>query len=52
MPYQSDAQRRFMHAKHPEIAARWDREYPNQGSLPERKTTHGKRRQKRRQRAK
>lgn len=27
MPYKSDAQRRFMHAKHPEIAERWDREY-------------------------
>lgn len=26
MPYKSDKQRRYMHAKHPEIAARWDRE--------------------------
>jgi hypothetical protein len=26
MPYKSDAQRRFMHARHPEIAARWDAE--------------------------
>lgn len=26
MPYQSDAQRKFMHAKHPEIARRWDAE--------------------------
>jgi len=26
MPYKSDAQRKFMHAKHPEIAARWDAE--------------------------
>lgn len=26
MPYKSDAQRRFMHAKHPKIAARWDKE--------------------------
>lgn len=34
MPYKSDAQRKFMHAKHPEIAARWDKEYPNQGKLP------------------
>jgi len=49
MPYKSDAQRRFMHARHPEIAARWDREYPNQGNLPERKgkPTHGKTRRKR-----
>ena len=26
MPYKSDKQRKFMHAKHPEIAKRWDRE--------------------------
>lgn len=27
MPYRSAKQRRYMHAKHPEIAARWDAEY-------------------------
>lgn len=27
MPYKSDKQRAFMHAKHPDIAARWDKEY-------------------------
>jgi hypothetical protein len=27
MPYASDRQRRFMHARHPEIAKRWDAEY-------------------------
>jgi hypothetical protein len=26
VPYKSDAQRRFMHAKHPEIASKWDAE--------------------------
>jgi hypothetical protein len=26
MPYKSAAQRRFMHAKHPKIAKRWDKE--------------------------
>ena len=26
MPYKSDAQRRFMHAQHPEIASKWDAE--------------------------
>lgn len=26
MPYASDKQRKFMHAKHPEIAKRWDAE--------------------------
>lgn len=27
MPYKSDKQRRYMHAKEPAIAARWDKEY-------------------------
>lgn len=27
MPYKSEKQRRFMHAKHPDIAKRWDAEY-------------------------
>lgn len=35
MPYESDAQRRFMHARHPEIAKRWDKEHPDQKGLPE-----------------
>lgn len=26
-PYRSEKQRKYLHAKHPEIAARWDREY-------------------------
>jgi hypothetical protein len=26
-PYRSAKQRRYMHAKEPEIAARWDRKY-------------------------
>ena len=26
MPYKSDAQRRFMHAQHPQIAKKWDAE--------------------------
>ena len=25
-PYVSEAQRKFMHAKHPEIAKKWDKE--------------------------
>lgn len=37
MPFQSEAQRRFMYAKHPEIAKRWSDEYPDQGKLPEHK---------------
>jgi hypothetical protein len=27
MPYRSAKQRAFMHARHPEIAARWDAKY-------------------------
>ena len=42
MPYKSDAQRRFMHAKHPKIAARWDKETPKGKDLPE----HVKRKKK------
>jgi hypothetical protein len=38
MPFKSDAQRRFMYAKHPGIAKRWRREYGPQTNLPEKKT--------------
>ena len=34
MPYKSKAQRGFMHAKHPEIAKRWDAETPKGKKLP------------------
>ena len=27
MPYKSDKQRRYMHAKLPELAAKWDKKY-------------------------
>lgn len=37
MPYKSDKQRRFMHARHPDIAARWDREYG--GKIAKKATT-------------
>ncbi len=35
MPYASDAQRGYMHVHHPEIAKKWDAEYPDQEGLPE-----------------
>ena len=35
MPFKSDAQRKFMYAKHPGIAKRWSSESPEQGKLPE-----------------
>lgn len=27
MPYRSEKQRKYMHAKHPKIAKRWDKKY-------------------------
>ena len=33
MPFQSEKQRRYLHANHPEIAKRWEREYSNGGIL-------------------
>lgn len=39
MPFQSQAQRSFMYAKHPEIAKRWEKETPP-GKLPEHVSTH------------
>jgi len=35
MPYKSEAQRKFMHAKHPEVAKEWDKKYPTPKKLPE-----------------
>lgn len=37
MPYKSEAQRKFMHAKHPEIAERWDKEHPAKKDKKKRK---------------
>lgn len=36
MPFKSDAQRRFMYARHPEIAKRWQKHTPKGADLPER----------------
>ena len=43
MPFESEAQRRYMYTKHPGIAARWSKEYPNQDikDLPEHKSVSG-----------
>jgi len=35
MPFKSQKQKKFMYMKHPEIAKRWSKEYPNQSNLPE-----------------
>ena len=41
MPYKSEKQRRYMHAKHPEIAKRWDKEYGSKGKTKRRGKTKG-----------
>jgi hypothetical protein len=37
MPFKSQAQRRFMFAKHPAIANRWAKKYDPPKNLPEKK---------------
>ena len=44
MPYRSAKQRRYMHAKHPEIAKRWDKAYG--GKIQPKKKTAKKKRKK------
>ena len=34
MPFQSEKQRRYLHANHPEIAKRWERDYAGGGLIP------------------
>jgi hypothetical protein len=57
MPFQSEAQRRYLWANQPDIARRWAHEFPNQKHLPKRKkkrTTKkhaGRKAQRRRSRA-
>ena len=45
MPYKSEKQRAFMHAKHPEIAAEWDAKYEGKVQ-PKAKAKAGKGRKK------
>ena len=33
MPFKSEKQRKFMHANHPEIAKRWEKEYKEGGRV-------------------
>lgn len=35
MPYKSMKQMRYLHARKPKIAKRWDEEYGSPGKLPE-----------------
>ncbi len=34
MPFKSEAQRKFMYAKHPKIAKKWAKKYGNPKNLP------------------
>ncbi len=34
MPFKSKAQRKYLYAKHPDIAARWEKETPKGKKLP------------------
>ena len=36
MPFKSKAQRAWMHQNLPEVAKRWEREYPTSENLPQR----------------
>jgi len=38
MPYKSAKQRAFMHAQHPDIAARWDKEQKGKRTMPKMKS--------------
>ena len=40
MPYKSAKQRRYLHAKHPKIAAKWDKKYG--GRISKKKSTKKK----------
>ena len=40
MPYRSEKQRKFMHAKHPKIAKKWDKKYG--GKIVPKKSTKRK----------
>lgn len=42
MPYKSDKQRKYMHAKHPDIAARWDKEAKAKKAAPKAARKRGK----------
>lgn len=46
MPMKSEAQRRYLHAKHPDIAARFEAETPKGKKLPPKAAAKKKRRKK------
>lgn len=42
MPFKSEAQRKMMYAKHPEVAKRWEKETPKGKALPKKVSKRGK----------
>ena len=50
MPYKSRAQQAFMHARHPEMAAEWDRKTPDFKALPQKVGGYAKKGKKARKR--
>jgi hypothetical protein len=45
MPFKSQAQKKYLYAKHPDIAARWEKETPK-GKLPKHVKKKAKKRRK------
>lgn len=41
MPFESEAQRKWMYANHPEMAKRWEKDTPKGSHLPEHAHHHG-----------
>lgn len=37
MPFKSQAQRKYLYARHPDVAKRWEKETPKGKKLPKRK---------------
>ena len=46
MPFKSEAQRKFLYAKHPDIANRWEDEYGVPKNLPKKKVKNNKKTKK------
>ena len=42
MPFESEAQRGFLYANHPEIAKRWEKETPKGKKLPKHKKKYSR----------
>jgi hypothetical protein len=50
MPFQSEAQRKFLWANRPDIAKRWAREFPGKRKLPKHKRKTNRKKKSRKMR--